>query len=264
MTALFDNTGRPSLSLISILNVLQLKHENTLESIVSVTQKNLLRPANKERWEVADVFSDKKNVLDPLFKKIHCIQAIHSARSHYDYAVILGALFSRVRDRLNWLIDEWRHGVRFKTLVFLSGQRALIDAEREQLKAFLHGDNVPTNEFEMTKSVYESIAMPESLRKVPVVFINAPAICGRVRATTEDTVREWLALHPKPGSVLAVSNQPYIFQQHCVLRLLLPAEFAIESIGPEIASSTATTIILDNLARWIFQIKRLCAVYAFA
>lgn len=263
MTALFDNTGRPSFPLLSVLEILNLKHEDTLDSIVAVTQKTLLRPPGKERWEVDDVFKSKKNLLDPLFKKLHCIDALHATKKHYDYAVVLGALFSRVHDRLQWLIDEWRQGVRFTTLVFLSGQRTLTGTEREQLKTFLHREDVPTNEFEMTKSVYDALAMPESLRKVPVVFINAPARCGKSRATTEDTVNAWLEQHPVPGSVLAISNQPYVLQQQCILRFLLPLSFSIEAVGPVVSPSTTTTIILDNLARWIFQIKRLSDVYVF-
>jgi hypothetical protein len=260
VTALFDNTGRPSFYLSSILDILNLKHNNTFETILEVTQKNLLRTSGKERWEVDDVFKDKKHLLDPLFKKIHCVDALYATQSHYDYAVVLGAAFKGFYARLQWLIQEWQRGVRFTTLVFLSGYRVLPDAERDELKVFSHKIDVPTNEFEMIQSVYQTVPMPEALRKVPVVFVNAPARNGKNRATTEDTVNAWLELRPVPGSILAISNQPYVLRQHCILRTVLPDDFSIESTGPAISGTTSTTIILDNLARWIFQINCLIAV----
>lgn len=257
MTALFDNQGRPSFSLLKILDVLKINYDHSLNGIVDITQRTLLRSPGKERWEVEDIFKDKSKTLTPLFKEIGCIDAIHASCSLYDYGVVLGALFGRVRDRLQWLINEWCRGVRFKTLVFLTGKRALIDSECKDLKIFSKKQPIPTDEFEMVKLVYATLEMPQAMKNLPVVFINAQPQVGRPRVNTEDTVRTWLGQCPEPGTVLAVSNQPYIMQQHCVLRALLPKEFYIETVGPEISNLTTTTLILDNLARWIFQIKRL-------
>ncbi len=257
MTALFNYQGRPSFPLLQILDILHINHDRSLNGIVDITQKTLLRSPGKERWDVEDIFKDKSKALIPLFKEIGCIDAMHASSSLYDYGVVLGALFDRVRDRFQWLINEWCRGVRFKTLVFLTGKRALINSEFEALKVFSKKRPLPTDEFEMVKLIYANVEMPQAMKNLPVVFINAQPQTGTPRANTEDTVRAWLERCPEPGTVLAVSNQPYIMLQHCILRALLPQEFCIETIGPEISNLTTTTLLLDNLARWIFQIKRL-------
>jgi hypothetical protein len=52
-----------------------------------------------------------------------------------------------------------------------------------------------------------------------------------VRPTTGDTVTAWLALHPQPGSYLAISSQPHVLYQGIFLKRALPDTFNGETIG---------------------------------
>jgi hypothetical protein len=74
------------------------------------------------------------------------------------------------------------------------------------------------------------------------------------RPNTQDTIDEWLrSYNPQPGSILALSNQPYIGYQDAVLRKALPKTFDVETVGNACSNNTKSTVIIDSLARWIYN-----------
>jgi hypothetical protein len=153
--------------------------------------------------------------------------------------------------RFQYLKTLWEEGVRFKQIVWLTGDRMLdarIDALTERC----------STEYEAARIIWQEANLPEAMRTLDVTFIKAPM--KRVglslqRPNTQDTVIAWLQTNPKPGTALFVSNQPYCCYQNAIVKSSVPEEFSFDVVGPQMnpdLHSASAAIILDTLARWIY------------
>lgn len=272
-TSILDNQGNPSETLLVLLDELNVKHDGTLKSIVEVTQKEWLRASGKERWDMQEKYQDKREVLFSYFKKLGLIDQIKPRSKKYDYALMLGATLPRVRDRLSYLANLWDDGVRFNKIIFLGGQRPLEDKFENKEKLLdtnnpylpfasnwsLNGE-LPKTETEMMKFVFDQSNLPEEMKKLDIVFVDAPMKQKEdgslKRPTTEDTILDWLKTNPRRGSCIAISNQPYVSYQDSILKTHLSKEFYLETVGKALDNnSDRMTMILDNLARYLYQEK---------
>lgn len=164
-----------------------------------------------------------------------------ATKKHYDYALVLGALHGSVEMRINHIVEEWNRGIRFDTIVFLTGQRPLhVEKEKEFLSL--------KDEAAMMVYVWETTNMPPELYEIPLTVVDAPPLPLRGRPTTESTVYAWLELSPNPGSILMVSSQPYIGYQMAVLSTLLPL-FEIEGVGQEGGRTLPISVLLDTIGK---------------
>jgi hypothetical protein len=235
-----------------LLLLLEIKHDHGLASIVAQTQRAWLRPAGSERWHLEDSFASKKAQIEPLLVQMGLVAPVFAENKTYDYGVILGSLVPSMRERARFLIDEWNKGVRFKQLVFLGGQREL-DPSQESLAG-------AKTETDAMKIIYAQTNWPKAMKKLPVLFVDAPAKprAGQkpARPNTGDTIYAWLKEGVKPGSVLAVSSQPFVHYQDAVLRTILPSAFRVQTIGPRAKTELSMAIHLDNLARLLYQEER--------
>lgn len=264
---LSNDTLSPTLK--RILEATQIEHDDTLDSVVQATQKVWLRKPGTERWHMENKFEPLRDQLTPLLNDLNLLKEIKPAQKTYDVAIILGAAVSRMRDRLAYALEQWRNGIRFNTLVFLAGERPL-DPEKESVqqlydrtskhvRADWQEPNIaPTTETEMAKMVFDQADLPDGFKKsVKVVFIDTPmqptADGGTRRSNTGDTIKLWLAETAPQGSVLAISNQPYVGYQHAVLKSFVPQQLHVETVGPKANSALSIDVHLDNLARWLYQ-----------
>jgi hypothetical protein len=173
----------------------------------------------------------------------------------------MGAAYPRMQTRLVHLVDLWQKGVRFDQVVLLSGARPLTQSEQSALvDAYGLQDStiIPLTEADAMKLVYETIDMPDAMRKVSLVVIDVPMQITKsgalARPTTGDTVNQWMELHPKPGNCLVISNQPYVAYQHSVSKTLLPKDFIVETVGAQ-STDTQIDVYLDTIARLLYQEK---------
>ena len=265
---LFKN-DKPIPPLTELLKLLSIKNDGTFAQIVAVTQQEqpngLLRPASKERWEINEITVNDKPRLQELFKQLKLIEQIIPQKKSYKYAVVLGATIHAIRRRLAYLLEMWHQGVRFETIVFLVGQRK-IDPKIETDKDFSNRENghleiktewklnaSPQTETDIAQMVYEQSVLPDEWRTIPVFFIDTPETITHHRPTTPDTIIFWLSKSPKPGSILAISDQPHIHYQDAVLRTYIPTSFTIETMGKKASHTILDAVILDALGRWIYQ-----------
>lgn len=198
----------------------------------------------KERWEFDKRYEYMRPNAWPLFEKAGLISEAYPKKERYDYAVVFGALLSRVEDRVDYLADLWNQGIRFNRIIFLTGQRPLLEREKSVCGAEM--------ETEMVKWVYSQSALP---KEVPILFIDAPQKMRDgiwVRPDTKDTVSEWLKTHPDNGSVIAISNQPYVGYQKAVIQSLLPNGFEVDAAGPAVKGEPTVALILDTIAKQLF------------
>jgi hypothetical protein len=265
---IIDEHAKPTPALASALALTSVTYNGTASGLIAQTQKLWLRSKGSERWQVADRFADKRSQLMPLFDQMGLVAEIKPSQQQYDYVVLLGATVRSMRNRLAYVAEQWRAGVRFGLLVFLVGAR-LLDPTMESdnvvlnlkgTEAYVRSDwqlkgAKPATEIQAARLVYDQVAMPEDMQNVPVIFIDTPMQRqGLVlrRPNTADTVVAWLATKPNPGSCLVISNQPYTVYQDAVLRSVLPPLFIIETIGAAAPADCTMAIYLDTLARFLF------------
>lgn len=268
---LVTSDGKPTQLTSELLAALKLEHDGTLQNIVEVTQKHLLRPAGKERWQSPEsVYQEQASTIIPILKQLGLMQDVRAEEKDYRYGILLGATVTNVRKRLAFLIEEWNRGVHVDELVILAGQRSL-DLEFESLvvlydrknsilpikQSWSEPQDKPKTETEMIHMVLEQALLPEGLAKIPRTFIDASMqknVDGSMRRpTTGDTVNAWLAQNPAPGNCLVVSCQPYVTYQDSVMRTLMPALFTIETVGAQAIEPESLATLLDTVARILYQ-----------
>jgi hypothetical protein len=272
---LFDKHFKPKAKLLQLLDLFEIDNQlTTIEQINAWAQKNLLRQG--ERWEKQrNEFEKLKTEITPLLRDLGFIEATYPHFNEYQGAIIHGALLSRVRLRLHYLVKQWENGVRFTHLYFLSGERFL-NKEYENKESLISDSSsllkikkdwkeptqLPQTEHEMTKLVWDQSDIPDDMRtQVTVHFINAPMkkdvkTKKNIRPTTNDTVKEWLKTYPPIGRYLAITNAPYTNRQDLVIRTIAPDIYGFDTIGSK-ANQEEIAIFLDELARLIFQTKQL-------
>ncbi|MBM3892985.1 hypothetical protein FJ365_01115 [Candidatus Dependentiae bacterium] len=267
----FDQQGKPSADLVTLLQQADVVCEKTRESIITATQKQWLRTAGMERYELTDKYANRMHEFKPLLQKLGLIDEVLPKYKEYDYALVHGATILVMRARLAFLAGLWQKGVRFKKLILLTGQRDLYPSE-ETSSSFtdkqdrfpmqpgwqVQPEEMPGTEDGAMQLIYDHLLMAPPMRQVPMVLINAPkqqqGDGSWRRPNTKDTIDCWLTKQPQPGSCLAVSNQPFNGYQDLVVRALLPAGFSLETVGFSVSPQyESVTMCLDSLARWLYS-----------
>lgn len=269
-----DENGMPSAALLETLETFGIKHGGTWQSIQQATEKAWLSHGrNVDLQEIPSVADEKLERTYSLFTRLEMTQTFSPQGECYDYGVVLGTIAPLVRQRLWFLKKAWESGVRFSTFVFLTGDRPL-DPKTESEKALIDpascpfpfregwkwDGHLPTNETEMMRLVFDQLALPQEWRGMPLVVADAPKPSGMKRPHTEHTLWTWLEMHPQPGDVLVISDQPFICRQDAVLKSVLPKGFEMETVGPGFPierlqqEPRGTAILLAELA---YRIKLL-------
>lgn len=225
----------------------------TPAAIVQETQKTWLRPAGSERWHAPNPYADRKEELMHLLKELELVDEIKPAHKEYDYLLIMGALHARAQKRIEHAVALWNEGYRFKQIILLGSERPL-DPEKEPADGFTTPSK-PHTEFQMLLHCFGQTA-PQEMQAI-AHYINAPNTIDSQgkskRATTGDTVKQWLQTEPAPGRCLVVSNQPHTRYQETITRALLPDNFIVEGCGQSLDAQARMSEILDALARWLYS-----------
>jgi len=273
---LFTEQKHPTTSLMQLLRKtgMDVQANDDLSTINAWSQTHLMRTG--ERWhEQTKRFDALAPELTALLADLGFTQEYLPTRSHYQGALVHGALLTRVRERIASLVDQWQHGVRFSHLYLLSGARPLEPAYENQ-KTFCSDETsslkiradwtppsvFPSIESEMMLFVWNQAHLPKEMREqVQVHVINSPMKWDPVsssmkRPTTQDTIEYWLKATPPSGLYLAITNAPYIVRQNLITQTMLPEEIEVESIGTKASSKEKIVILLDELARTIFYLQQ--------
>ncbi|WP_039458372.1 hypothetical protein [Candidatus Jidaibacter acanthamoebae] len=254
-----------------LLNLTGVVCNEEAGDITSCT-KQWMRPENKERWEIRDAENESilknKDRIITLLNELKIYDAIDAKNSQYDYGVVLGANANAMRIRLAHLAKQIDQGVEIKQVVFLVSQRPRFEnIETEEMlfdennlylplkKGWVKPKKTPATETEIAKFLFEQSDLPEKLQSLPVIFVDTPGKGGLPatvkRASTSDTVIAWMKSNPKSGTILAISNPPYIGYQHAVLKKYLNPGFECETIGaPKVdPDKISIRVVLDSIAK---------------
>ena len=218
------------------------------QNLLEQTQHQWLRKPGTERWDMREFAPEKRDAVLNWGKKNGIYAEWSPSRKEYDKALILGATAEWMQRRFDYLIDLWKQGVRFKEIVWLTGERPLIpgiDGLADRC----------ANESEVARVFWKEANLPDGMRDVAVQFFDLP-MDGAKRPTTADTVILWAKENPGPCSILVVSDQPFCGYQYAVLETYLPEQIDFELVGKEcdqLSHPLAAPVTLDSLARWIYQ-----------
>lgn len=196
-----------------------------------------------DRWTFQNRYESKREEILDTLSSMGWFEAKHASKNHYQYGVVLGSLYASVQKRMNYLVEEWNRGVRFDTIVFLTGKRPLHPTKEKEFKG---------TETTMMLQTWDKTEMPQALRDLPLVVVDAPPIPERGRPTTESTLYAWLEKKPDPDSSLFFSNQPYVHYQQVVIQSVLPRSFKVETVGPKGGENLPTSVLLDNVGKWLY------------
>lgn len=266
----------------------QYEEKDDLASVVGKTQQTWIAvrqgQGNKERTDLKD--SPERVAIREDVDRCATEMTLYAERkpvlTNYNYAVCHGAFLSGVRTNLSMLIAAWKQGIRFESLVVLSGERDLRKGENEQdcVKNLEDGSSYPffkkgwkmpadaryETEYDMVKLIWDQTELPEDMAealKDKVVFVNAPR--GKnVRPGTKDTIKEWIEkYHPEPGTVLAYSYPllwPY--QQLAGETALKGSGLVIDTAAPAIPEKMfrenevrRVSLVFDTVAKCLFEIN---------
>lgn len=254
----------------------------TKDTILTYTQQHWIATRSGlkgiERCDLKDTPQQQKiraKVIRCL-DKMHFFEASVPSRHNYRYGICLGAFLPSVRERLFQLVDAWKKGVRFDSLIFLCGERSLRKGigEKDDLAAlcdralsplpFKSNWQLPVEapyeqEIDMARLVWDQVEIPEEMRialEGHVLFVNAPKGENAARASTKDAYRHWLeSCKPVPGAVLASSSPVVCHYQHLVGGNLLGPDYPLETIAPATdPSHWQVAVLLDTVAKCLVEI----------
>jgi len=234
-SGVFYSDGTPKKPLQELLDQDGCKKEDSIETYA---QKNWIRPAGIERAHLAE---KEKYVVnrDFILTKLRALGMMHRvmpSKKEYKYVVFHGAYVTTMEKRVQFFKLS---KIRYKQVVFLTGQRYL-DPQKES-----HFINLGfKTEYDAAKYLMKKYGFNHAL------IINAKGKNDK-RPDTKDTVQAWHHTNPEPGTVLAISNNPYIQRQELTLKKLLNTKFEIETIGDQATSDIKISVLLDELARLI-------------
>lgn len=278
---LIDQQQQPT-SLLKQLLLLYGISANTLDEIVTETQRHWIAvqqgAGGIERRDLIDNPAQQalREQTINLAVQLALFEARNPTFNHYPYAICLGAFLEGARARFALLLDMWKNGIRFDSLIFLGSDRPLRSkkGENEELTILCDQAQAPyafkpgwlrpnpearyETESDMLKLIWEQADVPQDMLdqlQGKVVFIEARSVRGK-RPATGDCFREWLKNeNPQPGRVLAASSPLLSNYQHLVGLNALGPDYPLETICRAGNPSEAkVTVILDTIAKCLYEL----------
>lgn len=233
----------PAEQILHLMNIKAPKSFEEMPELVQVTQERFVQK-NKDRWNFSEVTVSDPEALRRYCVSLGCFETVKAKKRHYKYAIVLGALKQRMQDRLDFLFSEWKRGVRFDSIVLLSGKRDLNEKIENPPKGL-------KTEAELFVYLFKQHPLSTISTGMRLTVIDAGKVPGINRPTTVNTFQTWLESEPTPGDCLVVSCQPYVGYQEAVARYVLCASgMVVECIGDK-TDKVSPAILLDTFAKWL-------------
>ncbi len=265
----------------------EAQEENSLEVMNAFAQKNFLRPKNAERLSkqsiqhykalLENVSQEQKEKLLAMFKASGVLKEVLPTIESPDYILIMGSTIPSMRSRimfLDRLVREGKLHLHPKTkLVFLTGDRPLFKSETKEIllnpapfprrSHWKAPEKLPDNERDLSPFLWGQLALSPQLLHITPLHVKALKKKNTKRATTADTVEAFVHdYNPQSGSVLVISENPFIMYQCLVSKTLFLTKgltgFAFEGAGifkpyHDLDQDVRLGVLLDNLARTLYQ-----------
>lgn len=270
--------GGPSEGLLNILELCGIKTTGSWENIIKMTRSWVVSEQNKKEgiWPASCHCKDMHAFYNAL-SMLHMTQIIPSCLATYDYAVVLGGTLPSLRRRLWFLKQEWERGVRFRHLVFLSGNRELYKNQEDEedfidpsfnlypiSEDWTYDNKLPENERDVAEFVWKQMKLPkewESRISVSFMKVDIKNKDEKLGESIKELLPVWISNISNPGTVLFVSSQPFIELDSIIIcKTLKNYDMKFDIVGPGFSS-----IILDHswtlsaccsiLAEWLEEAR---------
>jgi hypothetical protein len=266
----------------------------TVQDLNTLAQDKFLRPQGSERIDAkaqahyhelcAHLSTAQKDDIINLFRAIGDIDTVYPENKNPDYILIQGSTVPNMRERIMFLAELVTQGhinlLPDAEIIFLAGERTLFDTETPHVlthtepfqmrEGWQPPRNLPGDEREAAKMVWEQLDLPSQLRSKQPLFVEAHKKQGSKRAQTEDCVRAWVENpRTRPGSCIVVSSNPFVNYQTRVTTMILKQlkheGFKLEGVGSPASvdkypQDIAIGILMDNLARTLYTENRIKAL----
>jgi hypothetical protein len=255
--ALLAPDGTPREELLEIGKILRVDWGEDAYSISDFMQKHFLRPRTRERHTIEpSPYESYFESIIPLARRLGMVDPIVPPAGTYDYLLLMGQSVPMMRSQLEFARRLERNGhVRFKKIISLTGQRPLCVGLDDSDPLFL----TCKEESEASQRLVENYF---SDRLNSCLFVDSPMHRDGSRPTTRDTVVRWLQSNPPIGSILMLSNNPFILYQFEVLcGELVAAEWFSRggtvtpcgnSVTLDYVGDNRIAVLLDNFARTLY------------
>jgi hypothetical protein len=279
---LIQENGKAVRVLLDFLNLFQVEHQGTIESINAAMQTHFIRKPGAERWDLVDPAEDRQ--LRPqamkLLKRMGMVEAMPRIGVNIDYFLLFGATLSTMEKRFADFVSQYKTAtIECKSVVLLGGVRYLQPAELDSLrqhKAFSdflkdqHKTEASLTEADLWRFIWQTKAtaalkaqFQES--KHNLFFVNATDVNygTNLRATTHAAIEAWLEdFKPAPGKCHANIEKPYGVRMEQILRYALEKYskeheftqyFSITWNSPAASDKLLLAVYKDELARAFYQ-----------
>lgn len=259
-------SGQPTAALADVLRFFNITHQYPLAALIQETQQKWLRPGGTERWELPERLADSDRIIaHALFARCGLIDALYPKKKIYDYLLFMGGDLYGMHERLTALLTYLDEGIEAKNIIFLTAQRPLDPTHEAAQKIASLIPSFSAEEIRSLQTEYDLLKLlwhhsASGYQTIAHTFVNTPNHIKEgkwARATTPDTLQEWLKKQPAPGTCLMISSQPLIGYQESVTRSVIfstetEKPFTIWAVGPASARNSSDEY-LDTLARWLYQ-----------
>lgn len=259
----FNEKGEPKKALLTILDTLYLPYKPHDTSVFETT-KVLLRKEGVERKDITEknLTYEQKTAIYAALSELGFIQEVRPSVLEYDDILIMGGYADEMRCRMEYLINLYHKGLRFKRIFFLTGHRKRDQSHETDHIIFFKNkaarvSTVVQTEVDIMKLIWSQIDKPQELESVEtfVVDVGVKALAKGKKSlpNTYDTLK---ALMDGPYNLsgrtyLAISSQPYIAYQEALLKRVLPSSYQGMTAGPVPPKNILFAQYLDILARTV-------------
>lgn len=254
-----------------------LQDLDTLEKINEFMQKHCLRKSHfrfQEKAKAED--AEKIEKIKPILKELGMLRSFLPNNSNPDYLVILGATVPSMRKRvkyaLNLISDEVkvlmhkdRNELHPKSIVMLTSQRPLdVNIENEKVlfdlssitKQGWFSEYAPKNEAQAAVFIWGQLAKSEETESVKFEVIATEKSEG-TKETVELFLKELKKRNERGKKIVFVSDNPFAPYQNQVIEEVFvrtKSDCEFETIAPaaEIDKNTPLSVLLDNVARYVY------------
>ena len=225
------------------------KEYDTVENVHHYCQENFLRPKGVERNNITPhKLEPIYDQLEPFLDKMQMIEAIPPS-GQYEYLCFNGQSLAQMRRQMEF-IKNHKKSISYKKIIFAAGERVISNIDE--------GDPLYGREDVKLETDGAQILLDQYFPGENGVVVHATTEgTNFTRPNTHSTIVEWLKSKPEPGSILMVSNNPFIGYQYLIWFKTL-SEFgwfekggSLDMCGDSIRKyrKNKVAVVLDNIGR---------------